>query len=200
MLQGLFVFQMLMLVVVFERLSMIDIWTISLLVYLNDVLTICHLSCPKIEFIYSVVTIEQFMMRDHCCNQNYNFINTIRIVDYSFIKLCHKVMQLSNIPWWLMITLCCAIVQTQWLKRLSGSWAICTGISFYNAFDCQLMQHLLYTAIPVIAIQTFLILGAIMILLVQGVWINIIAILQLLYFLVQLHLFHYCTYGVLLSS
>ena len=179
MLEIFFLFQMLMLVVVLEMLSTRDIWNISLLDYLNDVLTICYLSCPKIEFIYSVVIIKQFMLHNHCCNQNYNVINTIHIVHYPFFKLYHKMIQLSNIQWWFMITLCCAIVQTQWLKRLSGSWAICTGISFYNAFDCQLMQHLLYTAVPVIAIQTFLILGTIRILLVQDVWINIIVILRL---------------------
>ena len=155
---------MLMVVIVCQMLSKSDIWTIISLCYLNDVRTIWHVLYPSVEFNYSVVIIEQFMLSDHCCNnkgyQNYNFITRIRIVDYS-----HKMMQLFNVPW-LMITLWCAIVQTQWLKRLSGSWAICiVCIRFYNAFDCLLMQHLLCKAVPVIATQTFLILGTIMILL-----------------------------------
>ena len=161
----------------------IDTCFIGMLSHSIDMRVMCNESWPMVEFIHLLFVPEEFMLHYHCCNcqdcQNYVVIHWIYIDCYSLIKFGYKIMQFSDVTL-VMIMLCCAILQTQWLMRSPGMLDICTvGISFYElkkAFDCKLMQHLLYTAFPVFAMQTFLILGIIMILLMKDVriWIDII--------------------------
>ena len=114
------------------------------------------------------------------------------------LKFCIKMMN-----YWLLMFYCYI-----WLYNapipvaasVAGILEICIVVfnlrnEVDDAVDCQLMQHLLYIALAVSAIQGLLTLGAIMVmkkLMVQASWIIIIIviILQLYSFLLDLHLSH----------
>ena len=78
--------------------------------------------------------------------------------------------------------LSCTMLQSQWLLRLLAFWKFVLMLSIFimkwtiNACDCQLMQHLLCTALTVFARKAFTVLGQIMmmVILTQQVWIIII--------------------------
>ena len=165
-----------------------------------DVTIICDKSCPRVEFIHLVFVAREFVLHYHCYNcqdcQNHVIIHLIHIVCYFLIKFGHKMMQCSDVTR-IMIILCCAILQTQWLTRLLAFWIF--ACMKKKAFDCKHMQHLLYTAFPVFAVQTFIMLCMIWILLVEGIriWIDyrditIIMDCVEIIFITSLYVWYYC--------
>ena len=155
--------------------GMDNICTIIALCDFMDGMRIWNHPCPRVDVMCFVCIFEQLILRDYCCKctycQNYYITNWTYVVHYFFYKLYDKVQQLLSDVIWFTIVLCCAISQTQWLTRSSGISEICIGIRVYyesmDAYDCLLIQHLLYTDVPVFALQTFVILGIIVILLIK---------------------------------
>ena len=103
------------------------------------------------------------------------------------LKFYHKLqsMQLSDVTC-LAAILGCTILQSQWLLRLLAFWKFVLILLMLsgttNACDCLLMQHLLCTAVPVLALKVFTSLDQTVMwnLLIQPVWIIIIGCLVML--------------------
>ena len=153
--------------VVHKMFGMNNICSIIVVCHFMDWMRIWNQYCSHGYIICFVFIFDQFILRDCEYYRNYHITNWTYIVQYFFGQLYDKMVQLLSDVIWFIIILCDAIFRTQWLRRLSGILEICISIHMYyesmDAFDCKLMQHLLCTAFPVIAIQTSVILGIIII-------------------------------------
>ena len=197
-----------MVFVLHTMVGMLNVCNIIVVCHSMNRMRICNQSWPHVDIICFVRIFEQFMQHDYCCNckywQNYYIINWTHIVHYFVYKLYDQMLQLLSDVIWFMILLCCAISQTQWLTRLSGILEMCICIRVYyesmHAIDCPLMQHLLYTDVPVFAIQTFVILGIIVILLMKVYVFGVILSRYYNYYTFCLNYTYYHLVCIVLSS
>lgn len=148
---------------------------------------------PQMGLTHVLIIVQQLLLNFEVgyyhCQPIHKDISVLHIIQHYLIQLWIKIYSFVSLAL-TMIVSGYAMYQSQLLRQVTGILDICILsmiliIQLKQAFDCSLMQHLLCTAFPVFVIQSCLIF-AIIIVLTAELWCNIIMVLQILYFMIQL--------------
>ena len=165
-----------------------DVWILVVIHHLIEAIIVCH----SWSSVRSIVGQNMIVVSVNCLHLVLFGAGFNLYIYVGHFKLYHKLKSMELVDVTYLAVLDCTMLQSQWLLRLLAFWKFVLMLLIFitnwtfNARDCQLMQHLLCTALTVFALKAFTVLGQIILvaILTQQVWIIIIVWIV---FMLQLH-------------